>query len=148
MTRRIPGLGQAAPTSSPCPLEGVFLARVDRAFYRWHPRKPFFVIRFSVLEPRPNAGQPFTGRLYSTQRALWKLHWFLRDFGYDTDLLGRDEVDEKSLVGLRGVVRISHATVNGHSVLNLDGFAPTEEWEELVLASAPIRESEAMGHDL
>ena len=29
-------------------------------------------------------------------KALWKLDWFLRDFGYDTELLGRDEVDESS----------------------------------------------------
>lgn len=148
MTRHIPGLNHAAPTSGPCQLEGVFLVRIDRAFYRWHPRKPFFVIRFSVLEPRQNASQIFTGRLYSSPRALWKLHWFLRDFSYDSDLFGRDEVDEKRLTGLRGVVRVSHVTVNGHWFLNLDGFAPAGEWEELAVASAPIRESEAMGNDL
>ena len=60
-----------------------------------------------VLEPKEYAGRTISGRLYSTPRALWKLSWFLRDFGYDTDLLGRDEVDEKALRGLRGVVRIS-----------------------------------------
>jgi hypothetical protein len=31
---------------------------------------------------------------------LWKLNWFLRDFGYDTALLGRDEVDEIQMTGL------------------------------------------------
>ena len=46
-------------------------------------------------------------------------------------LLGRDEVDEKALRDLRGVVRISHTTLNGRSFLNLDGFAPAGEWEEL-----------------
>ena len=145
MKRHIPGLNLAAPACTPCPLEGVFLVRVERAFYRWHPRKPFFLVRFSVVEPKPNAGQSFSGRLYTTQRALWKFHWFLRDFGYDPDLLGRDEVDEKALVGLVGIVRISHVQVNGHSLLNLDGFAPAADWEEL--ASAPARESEAMSHD-
>jgi hypothetical protein len=51
-------------------------------------------------------------------------------------------------VGLRGIVRVSHVTVNGRTFLNLDGFAPSEEWEELAVASATARESEAMGHDL
>ena len=57
--------------------------------------------------------QSFHGRLYCTRRALWKLEWFLRDFGYDAELLDRDQVDEKALLGLRGVVRTSHTTVNG-----------------------------------
>jgi hypothetical protein len=47
------------------------------------------------------------GRLYCTQKSLWKLNWFLPDFGYDTDLLGRDEVDEKALLGVTGVRRIT-----------------------------------------
>jgi hypothetical protein len=147
MRRHIPGLHQAAQSGNK-ELEGVFLVRVERAFYRWHPRKPFFAIHFSVLEPKDSAGQSFSGRLYCTQRALWKLHWFLRDFGYDSDLFGRDEIEEKALVGLRGVVRVSHTTVNGHSFLNLDGFASAGEWEEIAVTPAPIREGEAMGDDL
>ena len=78
------------------------------------------------------AGRSITCRVYyCTPKALWKLSWFLRDFGYDTELLGRDEVDEKNLVGLRGVVKISHSVMNGTSLLNLDGFAPASQWEEL-----------------
>ena len=67
-------------------------------------------------------GRSLNGRLYCTPKALWKLRWFLRDFGYDPDLLGRDEVDE-ALVGLRGIERISRTTLNGRSFLNLGGFA-------------------------
>jgi hypothetical protein len=37
----------------------------------------------------------------------------LRDFGYDTELFGREEIDKKALLGLRGVIKISHTTVNG-----------------------------------
>jgi hypothetical protein len=48
-------------------------------------------------------------------RRRWKLNWFLRDFGYDAELLERDEVDEKQLVGLRGVIKISHIAFNGSS---------------------------------
>jgi hypothetical protein len=48
-----------------------------------------------------------------------------------TMLLGRDEVDETQLVGLKGVVKISHIVFNGTSLLRLDGFAPASRWEEL-----------------
>ncbi len=111
--------------------DGLFLVRVDRARYRWQAQKPFYVLRFAVLEPKHLAGCLITGRLYCTPRAMWKLSWFLRDFGYDTELLGKDEIDDKALVGLRGVVKISHAIVHGISVLNFDGFAPAARWEEL-----------------
>jgi hypothetical protein len=45
--------------------------------------------------------------------------------------LGRDEVDETQLIGLTGVVKISHIVLNGTSLLRLDGFAPAGRWEEL-----------------
>ncbi len=120
MKRHIPGLHQQAPNNGDN-LEGLFLVRVERAFYRWHPQKPFFALRLAVLEPKEFAGKTIAGRLYCTPKALWKLNWFLRDFGYDTELLGRDEVDEKALLGLRGVVRVSHTTMNGRSFLNIGG---------------------------
>ncbi len=111
--------------------DGLFLVRVDRAQYRWQAQKPFYVLRFAVLEPKHLAGCLITGRLYCTVRAMWKLSWFLRDFGYDTELLGKDEIDDKALIGLRGVLKVSHAIVNGVSVLNLDGFVPAARWQEL-----------------
>jgi hypothetical protein len=46
-------------------------------------------------------------------------------------LLGRDEIEDKNLVGLRGVVKITHLAGNGTSLLNLDGFTPASQWEEL-----------------
>ena len=111
--------------------DGLFLVRVERAQYRWHLQKPYYQIRFAVLEPKHLAGCLITGRLYCTARATWKLSWFLRDFGYDTELLGKDEIDDKALVGLCGVVKISHAVVHGISLINLEGFAPASQWEEL-----------------
>lgn len=134
MKRQFPGLHREAK-NGPEFLEGMFLVRVDQANYRWHPQKPFFSIRFAVLEPKPSASRFITGRIYCTLKALWRLNWFLRDFAYDTDLLGRDEVDEKSLVGLKGIVRTSLSTLAGRSFLNLDGFAPASEWEELSLGA-------------
>ncbi len=135
MKRHIPGLHSEAQNNADNTLEGVFLVRVERAFYRWHPQKPFFAVRLVILEPKEDAGQTISGRLYCTPKALWKLSWFLRDFSYDPDLLGRDEVEEKALLGLRGVVRTSRTTLNGRSFLNLEAFAPAGEWEELSVGS-------------
>ncbi len=131
MRRRIAGLHDADQSEAGEIPDGLFLVRVERAQHHWHAHKPYYVLRFAVIEPEQLAGCSITGRLYCTPRALWKLNWFLRDFGYDTELLGRDEIDDKNLVGLRGVVKISHAVVNGASLLNLDGFAPAAQWEEL-----------------
>ena len=131
MKRRIQGLNEIAPTANEQVPDGVFLVRVDRAQYRWHAQKPFYLLRLSVLEPLEFAGRTISGRVYCTAKALWKLGWFLRDFLYDPDLLGRDEVDERALSGLHGVIKISHRIVNGTSLVNFDGFAPASQWEQL-----------------
>ena len=93
--------------------DGIFLVRVDRAQYRWHKQKPYYEIRFAVLKPKHLTGSLMTGRLYCTPRAMWKLSWFLRDFGYDAELLGKAEIDDKSLIDLWGVVKVSEVTVHG-----------------------------------
>ena len=129
MKRRFPGLHQASqPAEVP---DGIYLVRVQRAQYRWHAQKPFYAIQFEVVEPKAFAGTMISGRICCTEKALWKLSWFLRDFTYDAELLGRDELEEKRLVGLVGVVKITPTTVNGTSLLNFDGFAPAARWEEL-----------------
>ena len=130
MKRHIPGLSVNQRTGEG-KLEGLFLVRVDRASYQWHSRKPFVEIQFSILEPEPFQARSFSGRLYCTERALWRLNWFLQDFGYDAQLLKEDRVDEKALFHLRGVVRISYTTLNGRSYQNLEAFAPEADWEML-----------------
>src|ERR1043165_718721 len=99
MKRVIAGLSQ---TSLPINelADGVYLVRVERVQYRWDKHKPFYALRLAVIEPKHLAGTSVRGRLYCTERALWKLSWFLREFGYDTELLERDELDEKRAVGL------------------------------------------------
>jgi hypothetical protein len=116
-------------------LEGLFLVKVDRALYRWQSQKPFLSLRFPILEPASFEALSFTGRLYCTERALWKLTWFLRDFGYDAELLTRDQIDEKALLNLRGIVRTAFTRLNGHCDQNLEAFAPAGEWEALSCAS-------------
>jgi hypothetical protein len=72
------------------------------------------------------AGHRFTGLSPAAAKALWKLNWFLHDFGYDTELLGCDEIDDKSLTGLSGVVKITHTVSHGTSLLNLEGFGSSQ----------------------
>ena len=76
-------------------LGGIFLVWVDKAQYRWYKQKPYYEIRLAVLEPKHLTGCLMTGRLYCTLLAMWKLSWFLRNFGYDAELLGKSVIDEK-----------------------------------------------------
>ena len=133
MKRRFAGLQET--DSANTVQDGIFLVRVQKVEYRWHAQKPFYILRLCVIEPKELSEKMISGRLYCTSKALWKLGWFLRDFLYDPDLLGREEIDEKALFGLRGVVKVSHTTRNGRSWLNFDGFAPASQWEELSSAS-------------
>ena len=141
MRRRFQGLASTAQEGREVP-DGVFLVRVDQVRYSRERQKPFYTVRFAVIEPQPLAGRTFSGRIYCTARALWKFSWFLRDFGYDPELLGRDEVEEKGLIGLRGVVKLSHAVVNGRTVVNLDAFAPAGAWESISSPAPPPLRSE------
>ena len=137
MKRQVPGLAATVEESRPSVADGIYLVRLDHAQHRWHAQKPFYVLRLSVLEPNEYAGQPIISRLYCTSKAMWKLGWFLRDFLYDPESLTRDEIDERALRGLVGVVKISHTVMNGVSLVNFDGFAPASQWEELSVGLHP-----------
>ena len=139
MRRHIPGLHLERRDNADL-LEGLFLVRVERAYFRWQTKKPFLELRFVVMEPRVLEQRAFSGRLYYTEKALWKLSWFLRDFGYDVELLSHDEVDVRALMNLQGVVRTSHAVINGHTYQNLDAFAPAGEWEALSCVASGLEE--------
>jgi len=144
MIRHIPGLHSWEPEDQNL-LEGLFLVRIDRALFRWQPKKPFLELRFVVLEPKTLEKKAFYGRLYCTEKALWKFSWFLRDFGYDVELLSHDQVDVKALLNLQGVVRVSHSVVKGRSYQNLNAFAPAGEWE--VLSSSVATGSQGKGDE-
>ncbi len=134
--RRIPGLSQAALPMSEVP-DGLYLVRVEHMHYRWDKQKPYYKVQLVVCEPKQFRGTSLPARLYCTPKALWKLSWFLRDFGYDQELLGRDELEEKALVGLTGVVKVSHTVVSGRMYLNLDAFAPAGAFMAVPPASEP-----------
>ena len=147
MRRHVPGL-HSKQENEVSSLEGRFLVRVQRASYRWHPQKPFLALQFVILEPNSCSARSFSGRIYCTERGLWKLNWFLHDFGYDPDLLSRDQIDEKALLNLRGVVRTTVTKLNGHSYQNLDAFAPAEDWAAFPHAPEDQTESERCADDL
>jgi hypothetical protein len=131
MKHQITGLHAADRCAADQMPDGVFLVLVQRAKFQRQAKKPYYALTLGILEPLRFSGQVISSRLYCSPKALWKMNWFLRDFGYDTELLGRDEVDDKQLVGLKGVVKISHIVFNGASLIRLDGFASAGRWEEL-----------------
>ncbi len=94
-----PGLAQAGQNEENLP-DGEYLVEVQTIKYRWHQQKPFYSLQFQVLAPEPYRSRTVTGRLYCSVKALWKLNWFLKDFGYDPDLLNGDDIDEKAVVGI------------------------------------------------
>ncbi len=87
MKRHFPGLHADAARTNEF-LEGIFLVRVDRAYYRWHPQKPFFILSFTGAGAKDlSLPQDYAGQLYCTQKSpLENQDWFLRDFGCDPDL--------------------------------------------------------------
>jgi hypothetical protein len=131
MKRQITGLHATDRCAVDQIPDGIFLVRVQRVRFQRQAQKPYYTLALAILEPSRFSAHLLSGRLYCCPRALWKLNWFLRDFGYDNELLGRDEVDEGQLVGLRGVVKISHIVCNGASLLRFDGFAPADRWQDL-----------------
>src|ERR1700682_4339048 len=131
MKRQITGLHASDRYAVDQIPDGVFLVRVQRVLFRRQAQKPYYTLTLSILEPVRFAGQGISSRLYCSPKALWQLNWFFGSFGYDTELLGRDEVDERQLVGLKGVVKTSRIVFNGASLLRLDGFASAGRWQEL-----------------
>ena len=103
MRRQIIGLNAADRCAAEQVPDGIFLVQVQRVYFRRQAQKPYYTLTLAILGRF--SGHTLSSRLYCNPKALWKLNWFLRDFGHDTELLGRDEVDETQLVGLKGVVK-------------------------------------------
>jgi hypothetical protein len=141
MKRQIAGLRTADHSVVDRTPDGVFLVRVQRVQFRRYAPKPYYTVAVAVVEPRRFAGSVLSSRLYCNPKTLWKLAWFLRDFGYDAELLDRDEVDERQLVGLQGVVKVSHVVYDGVPLVRFDGFAARDRWAELSPANLDTQAS-------
>lgn len=131
MRRRLQGLHSADESVAKNLPHGFLLVRILGMRYHWNALKPYYQVRFAVVEPREIAGTDVAGTLHCTPKTLWKLNWFLRDFGYDLELLRRDEIDEAALVGLQGVIKIGDVAISGTYLLHLEGFAPASEWPQI-----------------
>ena len=135
MRMRIQGLSQVSERK---PLvEGSYRARVVRFGPAGHAPKPCRAAMFLILEPAPYAGRHVRTRLYCHDRALWKLRWFLNDFNYDAELLAADELVDRRVVGLEGVIRLAYWGNDGHRRLDVQGFAPSERWDDLSVHQPP-----------
>lgn len=127
MRRAFPGLRDSSLPADMVP-EGLYLVRVRSAGLVTGNAKPYLRLEFEVAEPVCAHGRTIRSRLYCTPRALWKVQWLLRAFGYPADLVNSEEIDDKALRDLTGVIKVSHHDVNGRTFVNLDGFAPAESW--------------------
>lgn len=128
MKSLIAGVYNSSSDQQPIP-DGTYLLRVARAQLRWARQKRFYSVTLLVEAPEVWKGTGVYGEFDCGPKVLWRLNWFLRDFGYNTALLERDEIDEQRLVGLIGVVRISHEVRHGRPHANFEGFAPAAYWD-------------------
>jgi hypothetical protein len=148
MRTRIQGLSQSNKRK---PLvEGKYRARVVRFEPAGHAAKPCRTATFLSLDPTAHSGRYVQTRLCCHDRALWKLRWFLSDFGYDAELMAAEELDDRRVVGLEGVIRLAYWGTDGHRRLDVQGFAPADRWPEVsrqlengarTPESAPAKES-------
>ncbi len=128
MRTKIRGLSQMTKRS---PLvEGLYRARVVRFRSAGHAAKPCLAATFQILEPAAYAGCSIRTRLYCHDRALWKLRWFLRAFRYDAELFAAEELDDRHVVGLVGVIRLVYWG-DARRRLDVEGFAFSERWGHL-----------------
>src|SRR5712691_3769360 len=81
--------------------DALFLVKVQRAKFHRQVKKAYYTLTLVILEPRRFRGHLLSSRLYCSPKARWKYEWFRRDFYPAAESLGRDEVDETQLVGLR-----------------------------------------------
>jgi hypothetical protein len=130
--KKFPGL-YGSRSNRIYPPDGAYLVRVTAARHAYSNRKPYLSVEMQILEPLDTVGGTIPGRIYCTPKTLWKLAWFLKDFGYESRYSDEDEIDTDDLVGCEGVVRISQTTIHGTTYLNLDAFAPAQTWDRTVV---------------
>jgi len=88
MKRQITGLHAADRCAADQVPDGIYLVRVQKVRFYRQDQKPYYTVSMTILEPHRFAERVISSRVYCNPKALWKLNWFLRDFGYDAELLG------------------------------------------------------------
>lgn len=87
MRQHLPGLNEAICDANDGLPDGIFLVNVKGARFNRCAQRSFYVLHLRIVEPGQFKGRPIVGRLYCSPKALWRLTWFLRDFGYDSECL-------------------------------------------------------------
>ena len=126
MKRKIPGLHDIPSGATKQPDR--YLVRIVAARYH-STRSPYLDVTFALLEPEEHRGRRIVSRIDCRRKSFWKLTWFLKDFAYDQALLYDDEIDDKAIVGLEGVITISNRA-RGQRPFTLHSFAPAHSWRE------------------
>jgi hypothetical protein len=139
MRTHIQGLNQ--PSERKPLVEGLYKARVVKFEPAGHAAKPCRMATFLILGPDSFSGRHVKTRLYCHDRALWKLRWFLSDFGYDAELMAAEELDDRRVAGLEGVIRLSYWGLNGNRRLDVQGFARLDRWAEISRAASPVEQA-------
>jgi len=118
---RFQGLNQTAQEAPTGELpDGIYLVRVASSS-TLHARKPFYLLRLSVLEPHASAASRPGDCI--ARKKLCGTGLVSARLCYDTERLNRDEVrrgDRRPC----GIVKIRYTVVHGTSLVNLDGFGP------------------------
>ena len=125
MKRHIPGLHSREQIHDASRLGRLLPGPRRSGFYRWHPRRPFY---FSSLRgPRTRSlhqERSLRPALLHRNEPSGNSIGFCEISAMTLICSARTKIDEKALLSLQGVLRISRTTFNGRSFLNLDGFAP------------------------
>ena len=128
MKRHMPGLHLEGSRGDEVP-QGLFLVRVDRAYYRWHPQKPFFVLSFEIAEPRDLASRKISGRLYAREGTvaaeLVPSRFWIRPGFARAGRGGR----KSSARPNRSPPNHDRKSLLVALIQNLRAFAPSSEWE-------------------
>ena len=130
MKRRLEGINGTFHALPPG-VNTLHLVRIESANYSAKFRKPVLDLSLSIVEPASVSKMTITTRISCAPKNLWKLHSLLVEFGYDAELLGREELDTCRLQGLVGVVRIHGKASRQDARVTIDIVAHQSEWPAL-----------------
>lgn len=92
-------------------------------------RKSFLRVGMGIEQPESWRGTDVLTLFELEANMLRRLHCFLRDFGYDSQLLAEETIAESELVGLRGVIKLGKPDRRAPGAFFLDAFASATTWE-------------------
>jgi hypothetical protein len=103
---KVNGLGRSTKQS---PLaEGFYRARVVRFGPAGHAAKPCVAATFEVLQAIRVRRLPHPDASYRHERAVRPLRGFLSALKYDSEPFEPDELDDRNVVGVEGVIRLAY----------------------------------------